>query len=408
MAATAKARNATVELVVSPSNMYPPLLNPGLDPITVLVESDAAITLDYTLNGKEGPFPGITPSFGPAGGVLLMGSAFIANYTGGWPAHLELRAWQDGTIVGRASTRLLDTNNMVATTIRNARLLPNPARVLSEGDSEALVSAYVQFFDANGVHLPNAELSWHVELPGNPEGLQADGHRIRILPQAQPGEVAVRFRESSGLQHTTSLALNPTFETGLELELYDLYPPYRDPDPVIIAITHTMPPGSNIECAYRVNGTEGTNPGLWFEGDGELRLAVDRDFIQYYDGPWPANVEIHIIVDHQSAGMRTLRLHDTRCMVCTRVEMHFYPDSRVHIPDSGTVVVVAAPTFYDANDITLPFSELSWTTVLMDPMEGVDLEGHVLFIGPEAKPGMYRVATVLPNGVINAIPLTLI
>ncbi|WP_421570521.1 hypothetical protein [Stenotrophomonas sp. PD6] len=401
---TAPKAGKSVGLELSPNDMYPPLLSPDADSFVFEIADGESATFDFTLGGQEGPFPGITMAAGPGGGALLLDRQFIAAYSGAWPAQLEVRAWQNGVIVDRRSARLHDTKRMTVASIKQAALKPNPARVLAEGDNQAVAIASAQFFDAAGVNLPNAEVSWQVELPGNPQGLKADGQRVLLLPEAQPGEFAVLFREANGVQSTLTLTLNPTIDTGLKLQAYDLYPPLRHLQPAIITIYHTLPEDSGVTFTYRLNGLENSQPGVLIE---EEDLYIDTDFIHSYEGPWPAEVQVCAIVNHQVAGIRTLRLHDTRTMVCTKVDMWFYPSDAMEIPQTGTVIVVPAPQFYDANDIALPHAELTWHAEIVDPMEGVGMIGHLLEISPEAKPGVYRVAMI--TGELNrARPLRLI
>ncbi|WP_421570522.1 hypothetical protein [Stenotrophomonas sp. PD6] len=212
---TATKAAKTVGLELSPSDMYPPLSSPHADAFVFEIADGASATFDITLNGQvpQGPVPGITMSAGPGGGALLLDGSFIASYSGTWPARIEVRAWQNGAIVDSRTARLHDTRRMVVAGVKNAALRPNPAGIPVPGEDPFAVMAGAQFFDSAGVKLPDPEISWHLELPGNPEGVKADGQQILILPGAQPGEVEVLFQEASGLQSTVSLTLDPSIDT---------------------------------------------------------------------------------------------------------------------------------------------------------------------------------------------------
>lgn len=204
---------------------------------------------------------------------------------------------------------------------------------------------------------------------------------------------------------TVTKDVRETSDSGFELEKYDLYPPLSSSASESIAIHHAFEGDpERYRFTYHLNGREDPRPGLEIM-DG--RIYINREFMYGYSGPWPALVEVRLLVDGQLAGTRLLRLRDTGSMVCAKVDMEFHPSAKVKVPQTGSVLVVAAPRFFDAEGIPLPASDLAWRTVFVDPMEGVGLIGHVLEIRPGAKPGTYRVATLMLNGMNRAKPLQL-
>ncbi|MFJ4375783.1 hypothetical protein ACIP1T_24625 [Pseudomonas japonica] len=396
-----------LNLVLSQSDLYPPLQgqSPAIVGFSTGIPAPATLTFDITVNGQSSGFEGITLNVGVNAGTLWVRREFIASYPGAWPVAVELRAHQDGQQVGSAILRLHDTRAMVVHSAE-VGLFPNPASVPPAGELRILTRA--TFFDAQGVELPDAEVSWAVRLPEPIPGVVLDGTHVVVSADAQAGDVAVTFTERSGLEQTTQLTLTPARDIGLELRPSDFYPPLISEFSSFVRIGAEQPLTEDVSLSVTLNSAGGTYEGMMLVfAVGEWMLYFDQRFIHAYQGQWPIEVRVRATQDGQIVGVTSGWLHDTRTMVCARIDIVFNPADSVAIPQEGEVMVIAAPRFYDANGVSLPHSELDWGARMVDPMEGVRMVKHLLYISPEAKPGRYRVGIVIPDGLNRAKVLTL-
>ncbi|MFD2642864.1 hypothetical protein [Pseudomonas japonica] len=398
-----------LNLMLTQYDLYPPLQSDGnaLVGFSTGIPGTQPLTFDFTVNGQAGDVEGITLNVGVNAGTLWFQSAFIANYSGAWPVALELRAHQDGQQVGSAVLVLHDTRGMV---VHSAEVMvfPNPASVPPVGEMRILARA--TFFDAQGVELPVGEVFWEVRLPEPVPGVVVDGKDIVVSSDAPAGDVTVTFSERSGLEQTTQLTLTPARDIGLEITPADFYPPFRGEDVNFVLIGIDQPLPEDVSVSVTLNGVGGAHEGMMLTSmGGQWALLFDRTFIRAYQGQWPIEVRARAIQDAQVIGVATGWLHDTRTMVCSRIDIVFNPSDPgdiVAIPEEGELLVTAAPRFYDQNDIYVPHAELEWSAKMVDPMEGVRMYKHLLYISSDAKPGKYRVAIVIP-GMNRAKVLTL-
>lgn len=393
----------SINLQAEPDELYPPLLSTS--PAVVTFNVDQAATFECVAADEEASYEGITLHAGTVGGILQIRPEFILTYTGQWPARLILRALQQDGVVDEVSLLLHDTRSVVIDRME-AELLPNPAYT---GDGFVqLVDAQARFRDAAGVLVPAGEMRWSINIPELPPGIILAGTLIRITPAASPGGVSVEFLESSGFNETVLLDVQPAPDIGLALNPVDMYPPCRSTSERAVQILHTLSPDADLRFRYELNDGPGTHPGLLIaKVNGGWALAVDRMFIGTYQGPWPASVRVIALLDGRTVATATMRLHDTRTMVCTSVDFEFLPDASVEIPDQVEIPVVPAPLFHDAEGISLPLDELDWEVTMIDPIEGVRMDRHVLQVSPQAKPGKYRIGLMGPNGLNRARVLTL-
>lgn len=393
-----------VGLKLSQTDLYPPLLSTGMAGVGISTSSATPLEFDFTLNGTPGDVAGVRMIVGGAGGTLLFEQDFINYYSGPWPARLDLHAYRDGQRVDSATLLLHDTRSMVVQRM-NATLLPDSVNVPFAED--VLVQVRPEFFDASDILLPVGEVSWEV-LPDPAPGVTLDGTRLRVSPEAEVGEVSVTVREKTGVEHVVVLTLLPARDIGLRLEPAQVYPPYIGNSAEIMVIYAEEPLEEGLTLTGTLNGVGGFHPGLVVAPiQGAWMVYIDCTFIANYEGSWPIEIKVRATKDAQVVGIATGKIHDTRTMVCAKVDMRFSPSDTIGIPQQGEVLVIAAPSFYDAEGIKLPHTELSWTAKMVDPIEGATLDYHVLTIGPNAKPGAYRVAIFGPNGLNRAKVLTL-
>jgi len=398
------ARDTGLEL--SKSDLYPPLLSDAIEMVSfsTTVPDTEALAFDYTVNGATGDFAGIVFFVNGNGGHLRIDRDFIAQYQGAWPVRLEVRAWRDEAVADSALLTLHDTRGMVVKRCE-VTLVPNPIPVSADFETGSQVQA--AFFDGQDLALPAGEISWEVLLPQPPQGVVLEGRKIRVFPDAQPGEVTVIVKEGSGLEQAATLLLVPQEGIGLELTAYDLYPPLLGTQSFIWIYT-ALEDESTLSFTYTINGEpfrQGVGIvkvrdswGIWFE----------RDFIHAFPGPWPAELQLFAHVDKVLVESTTLRLYDTREMVCAKVDFVFSPSDVVEIPQQGVNVAVAAPRLYDANGVLLPPEELEWDASLVEPVHGVSMSAHVVHVSPQARPGSFRVVMHGPNGLNRARVLTLV
>ncbi len=381
-----------VGLELSQSDLYPPLLHTGATPVGF--DTQVPVEFEFNLNGRFGEFPGISLHVGPSGGALFFTRAFIESYSEGWPARLEVQAYQDGQMADSAVLLLHDTRGMVVQRVETS-LHPDTASVPVFDD--LLVQARPVFYDATDIRLPLEEVVWEL-LPEPVQGVTVDGALLRISPDAPVGEFDVTFRERSGVEQTIAMTLLPKRDIGVYLQPTDLYPPCRHPGFTVMRVRSEDPDGFSIQV--ELNGESGRHDGMTLqEIQGEWGIFLTQEFIARYQGAWPIVVTARAIQNGQVVGFASGRLHDTRSMVCTRVDMELHPAERMPIPQQGQITVIAAPRFYDENDIRLPHTELDWGARMIDPIEGAYMDKHLVFIDSSAKPGSYRIALLGPNGL---------
>lgn len=403
-----KTSNRSIGLSLSQTNLYPPLLGnaPAVVGFTTELAPGEDIEFSLVANGAPGTPTKVELRPGSsAGGTLWVQPGFVADHAGTWPVQLMLQASRQDEVIDTATLWLHDTRQMQVTRIAG-ELLPNPVHVSDNETVSVIVRA--KFYDVTGLELPRDEVSWEVELPDAPPNLIVDQELIHIAPGTTAGEVNVVIRESAGVSVTLRLVLAPPLDIGFEISPKDLYPPilgemYR------LFLRTSLPPGSGVQFDWRLNGKDDEVIGMLLEeSGGEWDLCIYRRFLENYHGPWPAEVSVDAVLDGQLAGRRTAYLHDTRNMAPASMGMHYVPSDQVNIPANGSVVVRGIPDFYDSQGVLLPLPEFHWDAMLdNEPLPGIVRTKHVLVIYPAARPSIYRLTIMGPEGLSVSKHLTL-
>ncbi|MEE1925011.1 hypothetical protein V0R50_27375 [Pseudomonas sp. 148P] len=393
-------------LELSRTALYPPLSHDGVELVQFSTTVAQAVAFEYTLNGVPGEVAGFSLYQGHNNGNLRIDRAFIAQYQGGWPARLEIQAYQDEVLMDSATVLLHDTRNMVVHRCE-ITVSPNPLNIVAEVENQASVSA--AFFDENGLGLPDQEMSWEVDLPQAPPGVVLEGRQIKVSPEAQPGEVVVRVRQGAVFEDSTTLLMQPAEDIGLELNQYHLYPPLLNPGPLVLWIKTSLADESGLGYRFTINDAPfATGVGiLRMEDTGAFGIVFENHFVTSFPGAWPARLRLLAYIDKSLVASTTLWLYDTKVMECHSIDLEFRPSDTVAIPDTATVGVVAMARLHDANGILLPHDEVNWSASLIEPVEGVEMLGHVVLVSPQARPGTFRVGVRGPGGLNRARVLTL-
>lgn len=402
------ARSRSINLAFYPPFLYPPLLStaPAESGFLTSVQPGDNVVYSLSVNGVPGVPEHVKLRGDNAGGVVSVYPGFIASHGGSWPVELLLQASRDGVVIDEATLTLLDTRQLDVHRV-DAWLSPNPAYLLEDEDQEVRASA--AFYDREGVKVPADEVRWSVTLPDTPAGVEISGTTISLKPHATPDDIQVRIGEQPGVSRTMILNLLPVLDMNLHLSQYDFYPPVLDTKEARIQIRSSISGDPRLTYQYQLNGAGGSFQGLELDRFGEeWDLVLTRSFMAHYGGPWPAQVTVRALLDGQPVGERTLRLHDTRNMVCARIEVDLTPSAVVDIPAHGSATVEAHGRFYDAQDIELPKFELTWDAAVQnEPIQGITRDRAVLSIYPVADPGTHRVSILVPGGVSGWKELTL-
>lgn len=399
--------NTELNLELTQYDLYPPLHSQyaAIVGFSTGVPGSETLTFDFTVNGQPSGGDDISLRVGVNAGTLWVEPGFIASYPGAWPVAVELQAYRDGQQAASSVLTLHDTRAMRADRVE-VTLIPNPASIPPV--AELGIQTRAVFFDAQGLKLPGNEVFWDVRLPQPTQGVALDGKHIVVSPDAQAGDVAVTVSEHSGLECTTRLTLTPTRDIGLEITPNGLYPPLLSPLLNFVYIRGESPLEEDVGIKVTLNGVGGTHEGVFLvQREADWVLEFWPGFVTSYPGQWPIEVRAVASQDGQIIGGATGWVYDTRTMVCAKVDLVFSPSDTVAIPQEGEVLVRATPRFYDENGVSLPHEELEWSAQMVDPIEGVTMIKHQLHIGPNAKPGKYRVAILGPNGLNRAKVLTL-
>lgn len=386
---------APIELVLSVHDLYPPLQDASSASVTISSNAPPGEVLqfDYSVAGEAGTHEGLTLHAGNAGGALFVSRAFIAAYQGTWPASVEVRAWQDGTLAASAELRLYDTRTMQ---VERAELTLHPDPAYIPGDDGNPVTPRPTFFDSEGISLPLAEVSWAVRLPDLPQGIEVIDRQVIVRPGAEAGTVLVALEVDSQEIHTSRLTLLPTPDIGMELSRDYMYPPLLFALGKPLGVETNLPLDAPFSYTLTLNGDQERHEGLYRYPEW---ILFDNRFFGSYQGSWPIEMKVYGIYEQQVIAVRTCWLLDTREMECTKVDLEYVPSDAVHIPAQGEVVVIVAPRFYDAEGRLLPHDEIDWGANLVKPVDGVIVDKHVLTITSRAQPGFASMTLHVPNGL---------
>ncbi|WP_313458075.1 hypothetical protein [Stenotrophomonas sp.] len=400
------ARSRSINLAFYPPHLYPPLLStaPAESGFLTSVLPGDNVVYSLSVNGVPGTPQHVQLRAGEASGVVSVYPGFISSHTGSWSVELLLRASRGGVVIDEATLTLLDTRQLDVHRV-DAWLSPNPAYLLEDEDQAVRTSA--AFYDREGVKVPADEVNWSVTLPDNPAGVEVNGTSVILKPHASPGDIQVRIGEQRGVSRMMILNVLPLLDMDLHLGQYDLYPPIRETAGVSVPIRSSISSDPRLTYDYLLNGESGPHPGIEIRRiSTDWELFFSTTFITSYKGQWPAEVAVQAFLDDQPVGKRTLKLHDTRTLVCTRIEVDLLPSATVERPEFGTAEVVAHPRLYDAQDIPIPPAEVTWdVAVENEPIKGIHREGNVLSVAPVADADTHRVSILGPGGVSGSTEL---
>ncbi|MFD2642847.1 hypothetical protein [Pseudomonas japonica] len=199
---------------------------------------------------------------------------------------------------------------------------------------------------------------------------------------------------------------NPQPRIGLILSETEMYAPLRGREKRVDATVRIRDGG--VDFDFTVNGQAGTFTGLHLEKSYQAAsLMIDNTFIRNYSGTWPVQVEIIASLD-AFEDRATLTLYDTRTLRAERVVVAINPDS-LKIPTGNEYAQAHVQRqFYDANDIPLPFDEITETLEVVPPVPGVELEGVMISISSMPHADKVNVRVSGPDGVSGDATLTLV
>lgn len=160
--------------------------------------------IDYMLNGRPGNVEGITAFLHPALNGVSVSRAFLSNYTGPWPAILEVRYLRDGEPADLARLPLLDPHAAVATRL-HVDVMQRPTVIPPHGSTE-VVSILPRLFDAELLPLPFG-FGYDIELLDPHPGIKQHDHAFLISDTAVPGDYRVRVTTKWGLEETVTFSL---------------------------------------------------------------------------------------------------------------------------------------------------------------------------------------------------------
>lgn len=420
-----------IDLEFSTNALYPPLRGSTARVQITLApqEEPKDLAFQLSLNGQTGTPAGMELNLVPEQGIghLLVGRTFIEQYRGTWPIALKLLALRDGTVVDEASLSLHDTRR-IAPARMEENVYPS-TRIEIPTRDDAWVVIMPTFYDRNDVLLPVEELSWFVQLHGQPTGVIHHGHLLQITPEARPGKVQAMLHSAYGLQLTITLTLEQGRGTiteratgAADFELIvshrHLYAPATQGAPTVyITYAPAEPAVGLVRYVVKVNGEEGSFAGMSVSADDKAqtgRIEVDYRFLDSWRGTWPVKVNIHVMHNFQEVAVGEVVMHNLRTGLrpAVRAEWKAPPaGSPISIPTDKPAYVVAMVSFYDENDALLPYQEPAywqWSVDLPVPHDGIGMIKHVIEVTPQARPGQFELVASESQGLTSRMIFTLV
>ncbi len=209
--ADATSRNEHIGIVFKPRALYAPLPNQATQRAhveTLLEEIDPA-DFDIALNSSPGEVVGIHLGIGQGAkiGTVFVDRSFAENYTGPWPANLEVRYLKNGRPVDLGVLQLRDGRNVVPTHMRTeVRPLTVQVPVPNE---EKTVFALAFLFDADWIELPFERDNWEFHLDSPRPGLVLNDNQLLIQHGVEPGPVQLRITAMGGLEERITVDIVP-------------------------------------------------------------------------------------------------------------------------------------------------------------------------------------------------------
>lgn len=193
--------------------------------------------------------------------------------------------------------------------------------------------------------------------------------------------------ESKGLEQPFTLTLTAARDdVAITFEHDSFYPPVIDEN-ALLHFEFTAPQGEHFDLTFRVNGDNNTAGIYIFSEDA---LLFTNEFMNSYQGPWPAKFELVAIQNGDIVATATLNLLDVRKVVVDSLYIIPLPSDQITIPTEGETIVVAAPRFFDKEGIPVPFAEVHWVVRLLKEVPGVSATAHIFTITPSAEPGVFN------------------
>lgn len=195
---------------------------------------------------------------------------------------------------------------------------------------------------------------------------------------------------------------------AIEITAYPnyLYPPVRGEGPSSATIVAISPPGTDITFSMTLNGESGPFEGLTMLTGREVYdvalVHASREFLLAYDGPWPAQLQVHAWFAEGQAESVSLWIYDTRAVLPAAMNVRLAPDPGL-ISEIEDTRVEAIGTFLDDYGREIPVDEVLWELQLPGAPQGVSVEGHTLRLTPEAQAGQIQVKVLEASGLEQSI-----
>ncbi len=199
---SANPRNEHIGIVFQPRALYAPLSHQRTQKAimeTLLEELDRE-DFDTAFNSSPGEVQGIYFGIGDGAhvGTVQIDHTFAENYSGPWPAHLEVRYLKDGRPVDLGVLQIRDGRNVIPTHMRTeVGLLTVQVPVPNE---EKTVTALAFLYDADWIELPFERDTWEFHLDHPRPGLVLNDNQLLIQHGVDPGPVPLRITAIGGLE----------------------------------------------------------------------------------------------------------------------------------------------------------------------------------------------------------------
>lgn len=185
-----------------------------------------------------------------------------------------------------------------------------------------------------------------------------------------------------------------------------LYPPVRGEGPSSATVVAISPPGTDITFSMTLNGESGPFEGLTMLTRREVYdvalVHASREFLLAYDGPWPAQLQVHAWFAEGQVESISLWIYDTRAVLPAAMNVRLAPDPGL-ISEVEDTRVEAIGTFFDDHGREIPVDEVLWELQLPGAPQGVSVEGHGLRLTPEAQAGQIQVKVLEASGLEQSI-----
>ncbi|WNH51888.1 hypothetical protein [Stenotrophomonas oahuensis] len=176
-----------------------------------------------------------------------------------------------------------------------------------------------------------------------------------------------------------------------------------------LATIHTTAPFPDADAfSYTLNGIEGPVPNVklfFFHQGGGVR--VEPEFIESYDGPWPAQLEVIYSKNGKPADLGRLPLLNPLTAVAAYMRIAMSGSPCVIPQDDWPGRVAVNPHVYDANHIPITYMH-GVEVQLLDHDSGIAQNRESFSIYSNATPGDYRVRITTIWGLEETVTFTLV